>query len=480
MKYYFNNRYAGFLVFLLITTISLACGAESNEKKGYEINVHIKGIQDRDLYLGVHHGDKQYLRDTIKLDAHGKGTFKGEDALKQGIYLIITPAKKYFEILIGEDQHFSLTTETPDFMNTLEFEGSKLNTAFIEYQRFMVKQNRKRGQLRQELQKNKEDEEVQKKIRSQLGELNEKVNNKWDELINEYEGTVLAVIIKGMKNIEVPDFEIPETVQNKDSVRRLKEYQYYRDHYFDYIDLSDDRLIRTPILKNKVKNYFDNILIQRPDSIIPRIDWMIEQTDGNEETFQFLVQFMLNHFQKKNIMGMDEVFVHVAEKYYLSGRADWVDSSSLARLEDKVRKTKPNLIGKTAPDLKIPTRTGEFARLHDIESQFVILYFWEPNCGHCKKVSPEIWDIYQKYNRDQLEVFAVYTQNDKQEWMDYLNKHEFDWINVYDPYYISNFRQKYDIYSTPTIYLLDKNKEIVAKRISYKSLGEFLERTIGE
>jgi len=475
MRYFLKNKLLSILVILIFVSLN----SFGKERKGYEIKVQINGIQNSDIYLGFHHGNKQFLTDTIRLNDEGRGTFRGDEKLEQGIYLIITPAKNYFELLIGEDQHFSLVTSKPDFMNTLKFEGAELNSEFLYYQRFMVEQNRKRRKLTQKLKKNKENEEVQKKIRSQIDSLGNQVKNMWDNLISEYEGTVLAVVIKAMKNPEVPDFNISDSVENKDSVRWMKRYQFYRDHYFDYIDLSDDRIVRTPILHNKVKNYFDNILIQKPDSIIPRIDWMIEQTNGNDETFKFLVQFMLNHFQKKNIMGMDEVFVHVAEKYYLSGRADWVDSATLSKLRDKVRKTKPNLIGNKAPNLKIPTSTGEFASLHDIESDFVILYFWEPNCGHCKTVTPKIWDIYKKYNRNQLEVFAFYTQNNKQEWLEYINKHEFDWINVYDPHYISNFRQKYDIYSTPTIYLLDKNKEIVAKRISYKSLGEFLKRKIG-
>src|SRR6056297_572263 len=315
MRYFLKSKLLSILVILIFVSLN----SFGKERKGYEIKVQINGIQNSDIYLGFHHGNKQFLKDTIRLNDEGRGTFRGDEKLEQGIYLIITPAKNYFELLIGEDQHFSLVTSKPDFMNTLKFEGAELNSEFLYYQRFMVEQNRKRRKLTQKLKKNKENEEVQKKIRSQIDSLGNQLKNMWDNLIAEYEGTVLAVVIKAMKNPEVPDFNISDSVENKDSVRWMKRYQFYRDHYFDYIDLSDDRIVRTPILHNKVKNYFDNILIQKPDSIIPRIDWMIEQTNGNDETFKFLVQFMLNHFQKKNIMGMDEVFVHVAEKYYLSG-----------------------------------------------------------------------------------------------------------------------------------------------------------------
>jgi thiol-disulfide isomerase/thioredoxin len=209
------------------------------------------------------------------------------------------------------------------------------------------------------------------------------------------------------------------------------------------------------------------------------VDQIVEQTRGSEENFQYVLRYLINHYQQSNIMGMDEVFVHIAEKYYLSGEADWIDEASLKKLKDRVEKIKPNLIGNRAPSLKLPTINNQFASLQDIESDYIILYFWEPGCGHCKTVTPKIWDIYQAYDRDKLEVFAVYTQTDKEEWIQYVNDKGFDWINTWDPQHTSNFRNKYDIYSTPTIYLLDKNKDIVAKRIDYKSLEKMIEQKLG-
>jgi thiol-disulfide isomerase/thioredoxin len=179
-------------------------------------------------------------------------------------------------------------------------------------------------------------------------------------------------------------------------------------------------------------------------------------------------------------MGMDKVFVHIAEKYYLSGEADWIGQESLTKLRERVNKIKPNIIGKKAPSLKLPTINNEFASLQDIDSKYTILYFWEPGCGHCKTVTPKLWEIYKKYNRDQLEIFAVYTQVNREKWMEYINDKGFDWVNTWDPQHTSNFRQKYDIYSTPTIYLINKDKEIIAKRIDYKSLEKMLEQKIGE
>ena len=468
-------------LFLTIISIAISFSVQAQENNtGHNIEVTIKGLQNEQLFLGFHYGQKQFIQDTIQTDEKGHGVFQGKDKLQQGIYLVITPAKKYFEILIGKDQHFSIQTNINDFVNSMKIEGSEINQAFNEYQTYMMKQTQQSRRLQKQLRSQKENSEAAKAAQNELEQLDQQVKEKWNSLIETYPNTILAAIIKAMKTPEIPETKIPENASNPDSLKWANRYHYYRDHYFDNIDLSDERLVRTPILRNKLKHYFDNILIQQPDSIIPHADRLIAQAKPNEETFEYITRFLINHYQQSNIMGMDKVFVHLAEKYYLSGEADWIDSASLASLRERVRKIKPNLIGQIAPDLKLPKISGEYTRLHDVESDFIILYFWEPDCGHCKKTTPKIWDLYQQYDRNTLEVFAVYTQNDKQEWIKYINEKGFDWINAYDPYRSSNFRQKYDIYSTPTIYLLNDKKEIIAKRINHESLKRMLEQETGK
>lgn len=466
------------VTFLLVILISTPAFTQSNEKEGYRIEANLENLSNTELYLGFHHGNRQYIKDTTKLDDNGHGIFSGDEKLKQGIYLIITPEKKYFELLVGEDQQFSFSASPENFIETLDFEGSEVNEKFNDYQKFMSRQNQKSQELRNRLQANEENEDSTQILKEKIQELDQQVKKRWKDITDKNPNTILAAIVKSMQTPETPDFEIADTVENKDSARWVKRYQYHKDHYFDNLDLSDERLVRTPILYNKVHNYFENIVLQNPDTVIKEVDRVIDMTKDNEETFQFIARYLLNRYQESNIMGMDKVFVHIAEKYYLSGRADWVNQNMLQRLQDRVNKIKPNLIGKKAPELKLPTIDRKTANLHDIESEYTVIYFFEPDCSHCKKTSPKLWELYENYDRSQLEIFAVYTQTDEEEWKEYINENSFNWINVWDPQHTSGFRSKYDIYSTPTIYLIDKDNKIVAKRIDYKSLKQMLQQKI--
>ncbi len=77
-----------------------------------------------------------------------------------------------------------------------------------------------------------------------------------------------------------------------------------------------------------------------------------------------------------------------------------------------------------------------------------------------------------------MEVLAVYTQQDKEEWENYINETGYDWINAWDPDQQTYFRYYYDVYTTPTLYVLDRNKTIVAKRIDMESLEQMMDQLL--
>lgn len=441
----------------------------------YKIDVQINGLSNERLLLGYHMGENKYVKDTIMLDVQGKGTFQSDTLLDGGIYLVITPAMQYFEILIDNDQQFSLKTDTTDLLNNLSFEGSELNSEFLEYQKFMQEINKEMTALQTQLQQNPDNQEV----KSQIETVNDKVKNYWNAIIAKKPDSFLSAIVKSIMPIEVPEFNIPESAPNKDSLKWVKSYQYNKNHYFDNMNLSDPRMLRTPILKGKLDTYFKRMIVQLPDSLIKETTRVIELSRGNERTFQYVTGTLFNMFLQSNIMGMDAVYISIAEKYYLSGLATWASEDFLKELRENVLKSKHNLIGMQAKDLVMENERGEIVTLSALPAEYTILIFWEPNCGHCKKTIPKLYEVYEKYRDYNVDVMAIYTQYEKQEWIEYLNEHPMDWHNVWDFNYQSNFRNNYNIYSTPTIYMLDADKKILAKRIDVETVEKILKDKLG-
>ena len=78
-----------------------------------------------------------------------------------------------------------------------------------------------------------------------------------------------------------------------------------------------------------------------------------------------------------------------------------------------------------------------------------------------------------------MEVYAVDIEVDVPKWKKFIREKQLNWINVNDANHQSNFRQLYDIYSTPVIYILDDKKVIKAKRIGADQIDDFLNHLEG-
>ncbi|TAL81985.1 MAG: AhpC/TSA family protein [Bacteroidetes bacterium] len=462
------------LVFSVFLTMWSAFSL-SQVKSGFEIDITIHGLQDSSVFLAYHMGDKQYIKDTVKLDKEGHAIVLGQEALPQGIYMIVLPGKKYFEILISKDQYFSLSCTYNDYLNTLKFTGSDENSAFIEYQKKWMLMQQQAAALSKRIQSNKENSDSLKILHSIQKLEEDNMKSYLRSVVNANNGNLLATLVKSLLPLDVPEFTISGEVRNPDSVKWVWNYIYNKDHFFDNTDLTDERLLRTPILYARLNAFFTNIVIQSPDSINKEIDKLILKCKNNYKVFQFVAVFLFNHFRESEIMGHDAVMVKLADDIYLSGKADWVSKEFKDDLRKQIDLIRPNLIGRKAENLVMDSFKGIFVSLYDLEKEFTILYFWEPGCGHCIAETPKLKAYYEKAKNDNIEVFAVCTTADKAKWTKYIEDNNLTWINGWDPERSSHFDYYYNVQSTPMVYILDRNKKIIAKKLSVEDIASFID-----
>lgn len=463
------------LLILAITFVSLNTSAQN-----HAIDIEISDLANQDIYLGYYYGNKTYVKDTITLDAKGQGTFKGDSLLEQGLYIIVMPSKSYFDVIVGEDQVFSLKTNSNDLVTALTVKGSDENVALKNFQEHMTKENKRSFEMRERLKVLPQNSDSIKIYQDQLKKLSDDIKVFWDNTIEHNKNNVLGILVKTMKNPDIPEFTVPDHITNKDSARWFYSYNYNRDHYFDFVDFSDNRYLRTPIFHNKVENFFTKIIIQNPDTINIYLDEFFVKAEKDEEMLEYWLRHFIVKYQQSNIMGMDKVFLHIGVNHILPREIDWLSEETMDKIRTETSKLRYNQIGSVAQDLKMETVDKQYARLHEINAKFTLVYFYEPSCGHCKKTTPKVFEIYNEFSRDEFEVFAVYTQAQETEWREYIIENGYDeWINVWDNYNLTNFRYFYNISSTPSLYLLDENKKIVAKRISADTLKEILDLEFG-
>ena len=467
------------IIFLTLTALFfLSFSGEASS--GYEIKIKVKGFENQDLILGYHSRKSLFVKDTVRFDKTGTAIFKGNEPLPGGIYLLYFPNGKYYDVLISEEQYFTLESDTVEFLKNAKIKGAKEPALFFELQNFMENQRKKGEQLREDFKDAGDNQQLKDNISAQFSALDESVKEFMNKIVKENQSLFISSFVKALQEPVIPDFDIPEDTHNPDSVLYFRQMSYMKAHYFDNIDLTDARLIRTPIFHQKIENYFSRVLLQNPDTVADAAIMVIEKCSPSNEMFRYLLPTIFNMVNESKVMGMDAAMVAIAEKYYLTGLADWTSEEYIADLRKRVTELKPTLVGQTAHDLKMESPNGEFFRLHEVNAPLTVLVFYEPSCSHCKKEIPKLYnDVFVKYKDFGVKVFAVYSLVDKEEWTKFIDDNSmFEWINVYDPYQQTRFRSYYDIKSTPMIYVLDKDKKIIAKRIDTEQLPGFIEHTL--
>jgi len=440
-----------------------------DSQNGYDISIQFSNLKNMKCYLGHHFGDKQFVIDTANIDDKGKVNFKTDDNVIGGMYLVILPTKKYFEFILNEPK-LSITTDTLDFLGTMQFKYSKENQLFYDDLRFLEEKKKEAKVITDGLAKlDTKDEAAAKPLKDKLGALDKEVKAYRANIIEKNPTLFYPKLLKA-----TPEPEVPDPPKNEDgSIDSLFQFNYYKKNFLNGIDFSDARMLHTPVLHSKMKQYFDQLTLQRPDSIVKSAFYIIDElVKDDQDVFKYVVNYVTNTYEKSKIMGMDEVFVRMVNKYYNTGRAYWIDDTQLFKIKDRAYKMAPLLLGKKAPAMNLKDQDGNFVNMYDIDKEVTILYFWDPDCGHCKKMTPFLKAFWDKYKNEDMTIYAACTEVEKEKWIKYIADNGLDFINVADFELRNTFREDYDIYSTPVIYLLDKDKTIKVKKIGADQLEQ--------
>lgn len=431
-------------------------------QQGHSISVTLKNYHNGKLYLGNYFGKQTFIIDSADINSGGTAVFQGKDTLPGGIYFILLPQKKkYFEMLVDHQQHFSIKADTADAFRHNKFSGSKDNDLFSAYNLFLNDQQQRMDSARRA----GADSVTLQQIQVEIGK---DVHIYRKTFLAQHPHTLLALIFRAMQDPEVPENKTQDSAYA---------YRYFRAHYWDQIDFHDNRIVRTPILETRLHRYFTQLVPPVADSINQAADKILAKAKGNKEMFKYVLWWLTYNYETSPYMGMDAVFVHLVEKYYMTGQAYWLTKEQNQKIVDRASQIAPNLIGNIAPNLSLKTIDMKPVSLWSIKSKYTVLVFWDPTCGHCQIVVPELDSAYEKkWKNEGVTMVGVLAGGTKEQWKDFIQKNNLqDWMNVWDPDKKTNYRRLYDVYMTPVTYLLDDQKKIIAKKLDVKQIEDFLQ-----
>ncbi|QOI97695.1 MAG: DUF5106 domain-containing protein [Flammeovirgaceae bacterium] len=460
------------LIILFFASVSVY----AQPKTGYAIRFKITGLQDTTVYLGYYYGESTFVRDTARVNKQGQFVFDGKQPLPQGIYFVVLNKTRLFDMVVGHNQYFSIETKSDDYIRHAVITGDEDNTLFFDNMRFNMERNKEADPFIKILQDTTLKDETKKSAaREGFSKVNDKVMAYQHSLIEKHPATMTARLLKTSKRVEIP--EPPKNADGRiDSTFQLR---YYREHFFDYFDLSDDALIRLPqpIYSQKVNEYLDKLYAPQVDTLKKAIAGLVARAKKNPETYKFMVWTLTLKYQNPDIMGLDELFVHLYDTYFASGEMNyWANDKLRKNLKDHADNLRKSLIGRTAPNLIMQDANLQPRSMYALKNKYTIIYFFDPDCGHCKVETPKLVSFYTKNKaRFDVEVYAVSADTSIQKMRDYIKEMNMKWITVNGPRtYVGSYHDLYDAQTTPTLYILDDKKKIIGKKIPTERLEDFL------
>ena len=449
--------------------------------QGYNIRLTLKPFTNSKVYLGYHYGKVKAVADSVVLDASSTGVFKGSDKLPGGIYFIVSPKKEIlFELLIDQQQQFSISADTLHLPGSIVFTGSPENKTFLEYTAFMNEHGKELATLQSRLAQAKTKNDSAE-IREKIKKVNDDVRAERDEIQNKEPNSLLAALLRALKDPVIPTAPLLPGGRTDSTFA----YRYYKAHYWDNISFTDDRMIRTPIFEPKLDRYYKDLVSPEPDSLEREIDHMLLFSRTNKDMFKFLLVYFTQKYINPEYMGQDAVFVHIFDKYINAGQAPFFTEKYRKFVDDRAYSIMANLIGQPAANLEMTDTAGKTKSLYEIPADFVLVCFWDPTCSHCKETIPKVDSIYKaKWKYEGVQIYAVMVDGGQENWMNFIRSHNLgEWINVYQTTTQHDavaaagrpdYRQLYDVYQTPELYLLDKDKRIIAKKLTYQQVDEVI------
>ena len=427
-----------FSIFRQILLIFLLTFAPIAMMSQVKISIEIENYDDSLYYLLKYKSDKSLIVIDSSTAVKGNKIFKQSSNYPEGIYVLADSKQNpIFELFLGKDQKFTVNVGDLTRNETYIIKGAKETSDYFDiyaktnYNRLYIKA------LESEIEHFPDNARKIDSIKLNHNEYLESIKIK-------DRNSFLRTYIGFNKEIIVPQ-------EYKDNSE-----QYIIDHYFDDISFRDVRILNTRLLKNKLDDYFNNYMSkQTTDVVLQKIDYIIYQTKSG---YRDIPQDLVNHEVRDYILWYlyskyfdnDIIYTHLSDVYFSKLEINNLTEnirSEIVKRADILRKI---TIGRLAPTFTYIDDEGKQIALSEIDSKNTVLFFYKPDCQKCIR---------------EKRILGLIKKRQKNLTILHINISEENYSNV-----SQDIAVQYDIKTTPTIYILDKDKRITAKNIKAEEI----------
>ncbi len=445
--------------------------------EAYLIKVQIYDLPEQVLRLGKHSGPDVFIVDTAVTDTNGVAVFSDNEKLEHGVYFVVFPSAAYFDVIIDENQEFFVSTWQFHILDSLRQEGSFQNQAFIDFQKRMATFNKRGNQLRVEkkFHEQRNDKQALEQTKQQLASLSGERKHFYDSIASMFDGVLLGDIVKALIPVTAP----PD-VKAMQGMYPEKYFNWYEDHFFDNVNFSEPGVFNTPeyIFHQKLRQYcqyFINRDPQNKEDVQNMIDNLLSDASASETAYRYVIGFLVDYYNDPGAIGTEWILVYLYDEYFNNNKVPWASDEIMAMLESRVEQRRNNLVGIEAAHFNLPDPDGNEHQTTIPGKDFTILWFWDDECEVCINRSKQLLDVYPGLKKKNAEIIAIFLGDKRENWLNLIEKHDFDWINVWNTGNEYQLEKNYGLHKTPRMFILDKNGTIRAKDIEPGKVAKTLD-----
>jgi thiol-disulfide isomerase/thioredoxin len=447
--------------------------ADRGPAENPEISIQVQGMEPGIAYLIATYTDQRYRLDSTMVDGSGKMLFKRDKPYPSGLVFVMMPDKSAFQMIVDLDQTFSMKTVKGNLNAAMEVEGSLDNELLYKSIKFEEGQRsqfdavaaRMRSVPAGSPEYTAAKVEQDKLLADRKAFLKDMADNHPESLFTKFK-------IAG-QNPDVPDVRKPNG-----TIDTVRQVYLYRTKFWEGVDFSDERLLGTPVIANKLKRYITELTPQNADSIISATKFLVDQVLDHKEYFKYFTNYVALYYEpgKTPVMDPNAIFVFIAQNYFTKERAFWTDSIQAAAIQKRAAEQQNSLVGKKGPNVKVPGPDGKVRELFAIKDPYIVVFMYNPECDHCIEESPQMVRFHQEWKPKGVEVYAIAIETDAAKWKAFMAKNQMqNLVNVFDPSNKSIYATYY-VDNTPEIYVLGPDRTIIAKNLKPHQIADVIQR----
>ncbi|MCI5082816.1 MAG: AhpC/TSA family protein [Saprospiraceae bacterium] len=471
-----------FIFLLLVFATLFSCGASGSGQasaksdgpaENTDFKVQLNGLNSGQVYLIGFFAEQSFRADSANIANDGTIIFKRDEPLPAGFYYVYDPVSQAaVQLLLDKDQTFTFTADAADIPNTAQVDGNLDVELLYQNLKFEGSLQPQFQEIAAKISAVPEGSAAYEQYKATQDSLVAARKGHLQDIFDTYPNSFFTKFKYAGQNPEIVDVRLPNGELDKE-----KQVAIYRRQMFDNVDFEDERLLRTPVVFNKLKRTFNELTPQNPDSINAMATHLAEQAMDSPQFYKFIVNWITLNYEptKTTLMDSEAVYVHMITNYFTYDRAFWSDSAQVYALQLRANEMAASLVGKTAPDVQAPNPDGELKSISEITAPYIIVYMYNPTCEHCMEETPKLVKFYEEWKSKGVEVFAIAVDTEDQEWKDYIKATGMNWINVFDPTNKAIYA-KYFVDITPEIYVINPQRTIIAKNLKTNQIEEIINK----